>query len=105
MNNIDAGNFPKWRFAIQVMPDAEAASYLLGPFDIMKVWSQEDYPLIDVGTTELIRNAATYFANTEQPAFRPANVVPASASHRAPSAAVTSVLVRRHASLSPRHMS
>ncbi|MGF6539423.1 catalase [Paraburkholderia youngii] len=86
MNSMDAGNFPKWRFAIQVMPDAEAASYLLGPFDITKVWSQEDYPLIDVGTT-------------------PANVVPASASHRAPSAAVTSVLVRRHAPLSPRHMS
>ena len=74
--NIDAGNFPKWRFAIQVMPEAEAATYRFNPFDITKVWSQKDYPLIDVGTIELNRNAANYFADVEQAAFTPANVVP-----------------------------
>ncbi len=74
--SIDAGNFPKWRFAIQVMPEAEAASYRFNPFDITKVWSQKDYPLIDVGTIELNRNAANYFSDVEQAAFTPANVVP-----------------------------
>jgi len=76
IGNIDAGNFPKWRFAIQVMPEAEAATYRFNPFDITKVWSQKDYPLIDVGTIELNRNAQNYFADVEQAAFTPANVVP-----------------------------
>ena len=76
LTSIDAGNFPKWRFAIQVMPEAEAANYRFNPFDITKVWSQKDYPLIDVGTIELNRNAANYFADVEQAAFTPANVVP-----------------------------
>jgi catalase len=76
LGNIDAGNFPKWRFAIQIMPEAEAATYRFNPFDITKVWSQKDYPLIDVGTIELNRNAQNYFADVEQAAFTPANVVP-----------------------------
>ncbi|MBB5400017.1 catalase [Paraburkholderia youngii] len=76
VNSIDAGNFPKWRFAIQVMPEADAANYRFNPFDITKVWSQKDYPLIDVGTIELNRNAANYFADVEQAAFTPANVIP-----------------------------
>jgi catalase len=76
IGSIDAGNFPKWRFAIQVMPEADAAAYRFNPFDITKVWSQKDYPLIDVGTIELNRNAANYFADVEQAAFTPANVVP-----------------------------
>ncbi|MGF6996987.1 catalase [Paraburkholderia sp. GAS32] len=76
LTSIEAGNFPKWRFAIQVMPEAEAAKYRFNPFDITKVWSQKDYPLIDVGTIELNRNAANYFADVEQAAFTPANVVP-----------------------------
>ncbi|OLL33239.1 catalase, partial [Burkholderia sp. SRS-W-2-2016] len=76
VGSIDAGNFPKWRFAIQVMPEADAAKYRFNPFDITKVWSHKDYPLIDVGTIELNRNAANYFADVEQAAFTPANVVP-----------------------------
>ncbi|MGF6966228.1 catalase [Paraburkholderia sp. WC7.3g] len=76
VNSIDAGHFPKWRFAIQVMPEADALNYRFNPFDITKVWSQKDYPLIDVGTIELNRNAANYFADVEQAAFTPANVVP-----------------------------
>jgi catalase len=48
-HSIETGNFPKWRVAIQVMPEAEAATCKLNPFDLTKVWSQKDYPLIDVG--------------------------------------------------------
>ena len=58
------------------MPEAEAAHYRFNPFDITKVWSHKDYPLIDVGTIELNRNAENYFADVEQAAFTPANVVP-----------------------------
>jgi len=76
IDNIDNGNFPKWRFCIQVMPEADAVTYRYNPFDITKVWPYKDYPLIDVGTIELNRNAQNYFADVEQAAFTPANVVP-----------------------------
>jgi catalase len=76
VDNIDKGNFPKWRFCIQVMPEADAATYRYNPFDITKVWPYKDYPLIDVGTIELNGNAQNYFADVEQAAFTPANVVP-----------------------------
>lgn len=58
------------------MPQAEAERYSINPFDITKVWPHKDYPLIDVGTIELNRNAANYFSDVEQAAFTPANVVP-----------------------------
>jgi len=76
VDNIDRGNFPKWNFRIQVMTEAEAATYRMNPFDITKVWPHKDFPLIDVGTIELNRNAGNYFADVEQSAFTPANVVP-----------------------------
>jgi catalase len=76
VENIDNGNFPKWRFCIQVMPEADAANYRYNPFDVTKVWPYKDYPLIEVGTIELNHNADNYFADVEQSAFTPANVVP-----------------------------
>ena len=75
-NNIAAGNFPKWRMCIQIMPEAEAHICGFNPFDLTKVWSQKDYPLIEVGIMELNKNPENYFATVEQAAFNPANVVP-----------------------------
>ncbi|WP_028230105.1 catalase [Paraburkholderia mimosarum] len=75
-DEIEKGNFPKWHFRIQVMPEADAAKVPYNPFDITKVWPHKDYPLIDVGTIELNRNPENYFADVEQVAFTPANVVP-----------------------------
>ncbi|VVE49055.1 catalase [Pandoraea anhela] len=73
---IEAGNFPRWRMQVQVMPEADAATYRFNPFDITKVWPHGDYPLIDVGVLELNRNPENYFADVEQAAFNPGNVVP-----------------------------
>ena len=73
---IDKGDFPKWTLQIQVMPEADAAKMPYNPFDLTKVWSHGDYPLIEVGVMELNRNPENYFADVEQAAFNPANVVP-----------------------------
>jgi len=73
---IEGGDFPRWEFKIQVMPEADAAGYRFHPFDLTKVWPHADYPLIDVGVLELNRNPENYFAEVEQAAFNPANVVP-----------------------------
>lgn len=74
--SIEKGDFPKWKFFIQVMPEAEADNYRFHPFDLTKVWSKKDYPLIEVGEFELNRNPDNYFADVEQAAFTPANLVP-----------------------------
>lgn len=74
--NIEAGSFPRWRVCVQVMPEAEAKSYHINPFDLTKVWPHADYPLIEIGELELNRNPENYFAEVEQAAFTPANVVP-----------------------------
>ncbi|HQX31570.1 MAG: catalase [Flavobacteriales bacterium] len=73
---IERGDFPKWKMKIQVMTEAQAKDCPFNPFDLTKVWPHGDYPLIDVGVMELNRNPENYFADVEQAAFNPANVVP-----------------------------
>ena len=73
---IENGDFPRWTMYVQIMPEAEAATYRFHPFDLTKVWSKKDYPLIEVGYVELNRNPENYFQDVEQAAFTPANVVP-----------------------------
>ena len=76
VDNIDNGNFPKWNVKVQIMTEEESKTYHCNPFDITKVWSHKDFPLIDVGVMELNENAQNYFAEIEQSAFAPAHVVP-----------------------------
>jgi catalase len=73
---IEAEDFPTWELSVQIMPYADAANYRFNPFDLTKVWSKGDYPLIPVGTMELNRNPANYFAEIEQATFAPSNFVP-----------------------------
>ena len=76
LNAIDNKDFPRWNLRVQIMPEKDAATYHLNPFDLTKVWPHGDYPLIDVGVLELNRNPENYHAEVEQLAFSPANVVP-----------------------------
>ncbi len=73
---IKAGDFPSWTMSVQLMPEADAADYRWNPFDVTKVWSQKDYPLVEVGTMTLDRNPDNYFAQIEQSSFEPSNLVP-----------------------------
>ena len=73
---IERGEFPKWKMYVQVMPEADAETYRYNPFDLTKVWPHGDYPLIEVGFFELNRNPDNYFAEVEQSAFAPSNLVP-----------------------------
>ncbi|ENU1225269.1 MULTISPECIES: catalase [Providencia] len=74
--SIEKGDFPRWNLQVQIMPEKEASQVPYNPFDLTKVWPHKDYPLIDVGYFELNRNPDNYFADVEQAAFSPANVVP-----------------------------
>ncbi|MCL1990039.1 MAG: catalase [Defluviitaleaceae bacterium] len=73
---IENGDFPKWTMFIQVMTQEQAKTHRDNPFDITKVWSKKDYPLIEVGELELNRNPQNYYAEVEQSTFNPANFVP-----------------------------
>lgn len=73
---IDRGEFPQWRMCIQVMSQEQASRCSENPFDVTKTWPQKEYPLIEVGVLELNRNPQNYFAEVEQAAFAPSNVVP-----------------------------
>jgi catalase len=75
-DSIERGDFPRWTLYIQVMPEREAYTYRLNPFDLTKVWPHKDYPLIEVGFMELNRNPENFFADVEQAAFSPAAIVP-----------------------------
>ncbi|MDR0851114.1 MAG: catalase [Clostridiales Family XIII bacterium] len=75
-NAIESGDFPRWILSIQIMTEEEAANYKENPFDVTKVWSQKTFPLHEVGVLELNRNPENYFADVEQAAFTPANIVP-----------------------------
>jgi len=74
--SIEKKDFPRWTMAIQIMPEKDAEKVPYHPFDLTKVWPKGDYPLIEVGVFELNRNPENYFADVEQAAFNPANVVP-----------------------------
>ncbi len=58
------------------MTQEQANELEYNPFDLTKVWYKKDFPLIEVGYFELNRNSDNYFADVEQAAFNPANVVP-----------------------------
>jgi catalase len=75
-NAIDKGDFPAWTLYVQIMPLEDANTYRFDPFDVTKVWSQKDYPLIEVGRMVLNKNPENYFAEVEQATFSPGAFVP-----------------------------
>jgi len=58
------------------MTEAQAQDYYINPFDVTKVWPHSDFPLIEIGQLELNRNVDNFFAENEQAAFAPSNLVP-----------------------------
>jgi catalase len=73
---IARGDAPEWRLEMQIMPFEEAADYRFNPFDLTKVWPHADYPPITIGRMVLNANPANHFAEVEQAAFSPGNLVP-----------------------------
>ena len=73
---IERGDYPRWTLCFQIMTEEQAANYKENPFDITKVWSHKEFPLMEVGVLELNRNPENYFADVEQAAFNPTHIVP-----------------------------
>lgn len=73
---IEKGNYPSWTVYAQVIDPVEAETYKTNIFDATRTISQKDYPLIPFGKITLNQNPINYFAEVEQSAFAPANIVP-----------------------------
>jgi catalase len=76
VESIDKGDFPSWTVKLQIMTEEQGRTYRINPFDLTKVWPYKDFPLIEIGKLELNRNVDNYFAEVEQSAFAPSNLVP-----------------------------
>lgn len=73
---IEKKIYPKWKMYIQIMTQEQADAMENNPFDLTKMWFKKDFPLMPVGEFELNKNPDNYFAQIEQAAFNPANIVP-----------------------------
>jgi catalase len=73
---IDRGDYPEWELAFQLFTQAEADKLDIDVLDPTKLIPEEEIPLTVVGRMVLDRNPDNFFAETEQVAFCPANIVP-----------------------------
>lgn len=73
---IDSGNFPEWELGLQLFTQEQADSFDFDVLDPTKIIPEEVVPLTIVGRLVLDRNPDNFFAETEQVAFCPANIVP-----------------------------
>ncbi|MBL8250455.1 MAG: catalase [Candidatus Competibacter sp.] len=73
---IDAGDYPEWEFAVQLFSEEDAAKLPFDHLDPTKLIPEELVPLKVIGRMVLDRNPDNFFAETEQVAFCPANIVP-----------------------------
>ncbi|MDB5459698.1 MAG: catalase [Caulobacteraceae bacterium] len=73
---IASGAYPEWRLGVQVFDKAFADAQAYDVLDATKVIPEEDVPVRIIGRLVLDRNPDNFFAETEQVAFCPANIVP-----------------------------
>jgi len=73
---ISAGAYPKWKFGIQTIAEADLDKFEFDPLDATKLWPEDEFPVRYIGTIELNRMPDEYFTQTEQVAFCTSHVVP-----------------------------
>jgi len=75
-NAIEDGEYPEYELGIQVLPEDQEFAFEFDILDATKFWPEELIPVRRVGKMTLNRNVDNFFAETEQVAFHPGNVVP-----------------------------
>ena len=74
--SIDRGDFPEWELGIQAFDEALADSLPFDVLDSTKIIPEEVVPVKPIGRMVLDRYPDNFFAETEQVAYCPANIVP-----------------------------
>ncbi|CAN5466747.1 catalase [soil metagenome] len=73
---IDRGDFPEYEFGIQVIEESQEFDFDFDILDATKLWPEDLVPVQRIGKLTLNRNPENFFAETEQVAFLPTNIVP-----------------------------
>src|SRR5690625_405872 len=73
---IDRGAYPEYELGVQLIPMEDEFKYDFDVLDPTKFWPEELIPVELIGKLTLNKNVDNYFAETEQVAFSPGNVVP-----------------------------
>lgn len=73
---IDNGVYPKWKFGVQVIAEADEHKFEFDILDATKVWPEDLVPVRYIGELELNRNPDEFFPQVEQIAFCTSHVVP-----------------------------
>jgi catalase len=74
--NIEAGNYPEWDLAVQLVPEEREMDFDFDLLDATKIIPEEQVPLRVVGRMVLDHNTNNFFAETEQVAFHLSNLPP-----------------------------
>ncbi len=74
--SVQKGDFPEWEFGVQLFTEAEAEKFPFDHLDATKLIPEELVPVQIVGRMVLDRWPDNFFAETEQVAYCPANIVP-----------------------------
>jgi len=75
-DSIQRGDFPEWELAVQLFTEEDAAKFPFDHLDPTKLIPEETVPLTVIGRMVLDRWPDNFFAETEQVAYCPANIVP-----------------------------
>ncbi|HBN84493.1 MAG TPA: catalase HPII [Clostridiales bacterium] len=73
---INKGEFPEYEFGIQVIEEQDEFKFGFDILDPTKFWPEELIPVKIIGKMTLNKNVENFFAETEQVAFCPSNIVP-----------------------------
>jgi catalase len=73
---IDKGNYPEYELGVQIIPEADEHKFDFDILDSTKLIPEELVPVQPIGKMILNRNPDNFFAETEQVAYQPSNVVP-----------------------------
>jgi catalase len=73
--SIEKGNYPEYELGVQIVEEGDEAEFDFDILDSTKLIPEELVPVQPIGKMVLNRNPDNFFAETEQVAFRPSNVV------------------------------
>lgn len=73
---IEAGDYPEYELGLQIIPEEDEHKFDFDILDATKLIPEALVPIELVGKMVLNRNPDNFFAETEQVAFCPANIVP-----------------------------
>lgn len=73
---IEEGDFPEWDFGVQIIPQEDEHKFDFDILDPTKLIPEELVPVEIIGRMTLTKNPTNFFAEVEQSAFHPGNIVP-----------------------------